>query len=164
MDCCRLPNIDHRSRIRRGAAQRLNKAIHAGECHCRRHDISRRCRSEDRSTRMGRGSTSCQVLMHTPHASCNILGSGRIAEEPRDVENECMANRGRLASPRKDSRGGAERVLKPCCSFCSLSPEPVPSYLQHQPMRISPHSFDAIECVNTAADVDWIDHVLVSYE
>lgn len=31
-------------------------------------------------------------------------------------------------------------------------------------MRISPHSYDAIECVNTAADVDWIDHVLVSYE
>ena len=67
-------------------------------------------------------------------------------------------------APGRIPRGGAERVLKPCCSFCSLSPDPVPSYLQHQPMRISPHSFDAIECVNTPADVDWIDHVLVSYE
>lgn len=64
---------------------------------------------------MSRGSISCQVLMHTPHASYNILGSGRIEEEPRDVENEYMANRGRLASPRKDSKGrggaGPEALL-----------------------------------------------------
>jgi hypothetical protein len=71
-----------------------------------------------------------------------------------------MANGGRLASPRKDSKGRGGAGPEACLPFGGSLPNIVVP-LQNTNMHLSPRSYNEIECARTMAAVEWIHYDLV---